>query len=76
VTKDIAGAMWFASRSDNPMVYEVRPEGDIEDDPDDKTKGISFACPKARIVALHNVPDEVIRRNRLQMLAAPPVPKP
>jgi hypothetical protein len=76
VTKDIAGAMFFASRAHNPTVYEVTPEGDIEDDPDYKTPGISFACPKAKIIALYNVPDEVIRRNRLQMISAPPVPKP
>jgi rifampin ADP-ribosylating transferase len=67
--KDIAGAMWFASRSDNPMVYEVTPEDDLEDDPDHKIKGISFACPKAKIIALHNVPPDVILRNRLQMQA-------
>src|SRR5258708_38940981 len=74
VTKDIAGAMFFASRSDSPMVYEVTPEGDTEDDPDHKTKGISFACPKAKIVALHNVPAYVVLRNRQQMRATPPVP--
>jgi hypothetical protein len=43
VTKDIARAMFFASRSDSPMVYEVTPEGALEDDPDHKTKGISYA---------------------------------
>jgi hypothetical protein len=75
VTKDVAGAMFFASRSDSPMVYEVTPEGNIEDDPDHKRPGISFACPKAKIIALHSVPDAVLRRNRLQMLAAPPVAK-
>jgi hypothetical protein len=32
VTKDIAAAMFFASGSNNPMVDEVTPEGDIEDD--------------------------------------------
>jgi Rifampin ADP-ribosyl transferase len=69
VTKEIAGAMWFASRSDSPMVYEVTPEGGLEDDPDHKRKGISFACPKAKIIGLHNVPDSVARRNRLQMLS-------
>jgi hypothetical protein len=69
VTKGIAGAMFFASRSKNPMVYEVTPEGDIEEDPDHKAEGISFACPKAKIIGLYNVPDEVIRRNR-QMMAA------
>jgi hypothetical protein len=67
VTKEIAGAMWFASRSDSPMVYEVTPEGGL--DPDHKRKGISVACPKAKIIALHNVPDSVARRNRLQMLS-------
>jgi hypothetical protein len=75
VTKDIAGAMLFASRSDSPLVYEVTPEGDIEDDPDHKIKGISFACPKAKIIATHTVPNEVIQRNRLQMFAAPPIAK-
>jgi hypothetical protein len=70
ITKDIAGAMFFASRSENPIVYEVTPEGDIEDDPDHKTKGISFACPKAKVIALYTVPEEVIQRNRWQMMAA------
>jgi hypothetical protein len=70
ITKDIASAMFFASQSGNPMVYEVTPEGDIEDDPDHKTKGISFACPMAKIIALYNVPEEVVRRNRSQMMAA------
>lgn len=76
VTKDLAGAMFFASRSDSPKVYEVTPEGNIEDDPDHKTKGISFACPKAKIVAVYNVPREVVQRNRLQMIAASSVAKP
>jgi hypothetical protein len=69
VTKDIAGAMWFASRSDTPTVYEVTPEGNIEDDPDHTGKGISFTCPRAKIIGFHNIPDEVIQRNRRQMLA-------
>ena len=76
ITTDIAGAMFFASASDNPIVYEVTPEGNIEDDPDHKTQGVSFACPKAKIVAFHKVPDEVIQQSRLQMIAAPPVAKP
>jgi len=67
--KDLAGAMWFASAADDPLVYEVTPCGEIEDDPDHKKKGISFACPKAKIIAIYNVPPDVIRRNRQQMLA-------
>jgi hypothetical protein len=70
ITKEIAGAMFFASGSDNPLVYEVEPEGELEDDPDHKGKGISFACPKAKIVGFHNIPDYVVQRNRLQMIAA------
>jgi hypothetical protein len=72
ITKDIAGAMFFASGSKSPIVYEVIPEGDIENDPDHKATGISFACPKAKIVAVYKVPDEVVRRNRLQMLTSRP----
>jgi hypothetical protein len=75
VTKDIAGAMFFASRSHSPMVYEVAPEGDVEDDPDHRTKGISFACPKAKIIGFHNIPDEVIQGNRRQMMAVSTVAK-
>ena len=70
VTKKIADAMFFASAAKKPMVYEVAPEGDIEDDPDHKTTGISFACPKAKIIGLYYVPDGVIRRNRQMMAAA------
>jgi hypothetical protein len=76
VTNDIAGAMFFASRSDSPMVYEVTPEGALEDDPDHKTKGISYACPKAKIAALHAVPPDVIQRNRQMMRAAQLTKKP
>jgi hypothetical protein len=76
VIKDIAGAMFFASRAPSPKVYEVTPEGDIEDDPDFKTPDISFACPKAKIIAIYNVPDDVVERNRRQMIAMPTVAKP
>jgi hypothetical protein len=76
VTKDIAAAMFFASASASPMVYEVTPEGDIEDDPDHRKKDISFACPKAKIIAIYEVPNDVVRRNRLQMIAVPPLANP
>jgi hypothetical protein len=70
ITKDITGAMFFASRSKNPIVYEVAPVGDLESDPDHKKPGISFACPKAKINALYNVPEAVVRANRMQMISA------
>jgi hypothetical protein len=68
ITKDIAAAMFFASRSQTPKVYEVTPEGDIEDDPDHNRKGISFACPKAKIIAVYNVPQEVVRHYQQMMV--------
>jgi hypothetical protein len=67
--------MWFASASDNPLVYEVTPEGTLEDDPDHKGTGVSFACPKAKIIAIYNVPDYVVLRNRRQMYAIANPPK-
>ncbi len=76
ITTNIASAMFFASAARNPMVYEVTPEGGVEDDPDSNEKGVSFACLKAKIIALHTVPEAVVQRNRLQMRVAGPVPKP
>jgi hypothetical protein len=52
-TKNIGDAWCFAARSNNPRVYEVTPLGKLEDDPELPTKGISFQCPKARIIALY-----------------------
>lgn len=69
-TKEIAEAMFFASIHDMPTVYEVTPAGLIEGDPDHTSDGISVACLKATIIAIHGVPSEVVRRNRMQMLVA------
>jgi|SRR4051794_37286099 hypothetical protein len=67
--------MLYASGADKPVVYEVIPEGDIEVDPDANAPGVSFACPKARIIALKKVPGRVIRRhqNKMRQEAAKPV---
>lgn len=75
VIKDVAGATWFASASDSRLVYEVTPEGKLEDDPDHKGAGVSFACPKAKIIAISNVPPDVVLRNKLQMRAIANAPK-
>src|ERR1700742_4071165 len=58
LTKNINDAWCFAIRTDNdkPRVYEVTPLGELEDDPDLPTKGISFQCPKAKIIALYEEP--------------------
>jgi hypothetical protein len=68
LTKNIGDAMYFASRSDNPLVYEVTPIGELEDDPDFPTAGVSFACPKAKIIALYSIPPAVIQFCRQKML--------
>jgi hypothetical protein len=60
LTKNIADAWFFAARSDNPRVYEVTPSGELEDDPDLPTRGISFQCPKAKIIALYHEPLGII----------------
>ncbi|UPJ53404.1 hypothetical protein IVB30_20060 [Bradyrhizobium sp. 200] len=43
------------------MVYEVEPDGEIDPDPDCKV-GVSFACPKAKIVGIHNVRGKTIEK--------------
>lgn len=67
VTPLIDHARFFASGAKKPVVYEVVPEGDVEADPDATKTGISFACPKARIIAIKKVPGRVIRRNQNKM---------
>jgi hypothetical protein len=49
---------WAAARSglDKGWVYEVEPEGTIEEDPDEDFMGMSFRCPRARIAARNIVP--------------------
>jgi hypothetical protein len=75
ITPHIDHARFYASGADKPIVYEVIPEGDIEVDPDANAPGISFACPKARIIAIKKVPGRVIRRhqNKMRQEAAKPV---
>ncbi|WP_029084347.1 hypothetical protein [Bradyrhizobium sp. th.b2] len=70
VTPHIDHARFFASGAREPVVYEVVPEGEIEADPDANKSGISFACPKARIIAIHKVPGKVIKKNRKIMQRA------
>ena len=67
LTKSIGDAWCFASASNKPRVYEVIPTGELEDDPDIKTKGISFACPKAKIIALYDEPPGIVEYCRQMM---------
>ena len=68
VTIDINDAQSYASAAPNPVVYEVVPEGMIEADPDHLGSNISFACPKAKIIALHKIPGKVIKKNKKAMM--------
>ncbi|WP_316205311.1 hypothetical protein [Bradyrhizobium sp. SZCCHNS3004] len=67
LTLSIDAARFFASSSDNPIVYEVIPIGDVEPDPDCKVPGVSFACSSARIIALHKIPGKVIKKNKKEL---------
>ena len=68
VTPNIDHARFYASAANNPVVYEVTPEGDLEDDPDCNIPGLSFACPKAKIIAIQKIPGKVIKKNRKAFL--------
>jgi hypothetical protein len=70
LTRSIDGARFFASAALKPVVYEAVPEGEIEPDPDCTEPGISIACQKAKIIALHKIPGNIIKKNRKRMRAA------
>jgi hypothetical protein len=70
LTRSIEGAQFFASAALKPVVYQAVPEGEIEPDPDCTEPGISIACQRARITAIHKIPGKVIKKNRKRMRAA------
>jgi hypothetical protein len=76
VTPSIVDARFFASAATDPVVYEVVPDGEIEPDPDCKRPGGSFACPRAKIIAIQKIPGKVIQKNRKLMVRAHRQPKP
>ncbi|MCU1287757.1 MAG: hypothetical protein JWO13_4107 [Acidobacteriales bacterium] len=43
---------------------------EIEADPDCTEPGVSIACQKAKIVAIHKIPGKVIKKNQKRMRAA------
>jgi hypothetical protein len=63
-----AHAYFFGSARPDPIVYEVAPEGAVALDPDCNT-GVSFTCPKAKIVAIHEIPRTEIAKYRAMMAA-------
>lgn len=62
-------AEFFASASPKPIVYEVEPEGELEPDPD-CISGVSFACPKAKIISIHKISGKIIKKHRKAMRRA------
>jgi hypothetical protein len=70
LTRSIDGARFFASAAPNPVVYEALPEGEIEPDHDCIEPGISIACQKARIITIHKIPGNVIKKNRRRIRVA------
>ena len=68
VTTSLTDAQLFASGSHEPVVYEVEPEGELASDPD-CTSGVSFTCPKAKIIAVHKISGKKIRKARKVLIA-------
>jgi hypothetical protein len=69
ITPSIDAARFFGSGArGKEIVYEVIPEGELEPDPDDQQPGGSFACPTARIIAIHKIPGKVIKKNQKTMI--------
>jgi hypothetical protein len=75
LTRSIDGARFFASAAPNPVVYEAVPEGELEADPDCTEPGVSIACQKTKIIAIHKIPGKVIKKNQKRMRAAAATPQ-
>ena len=69
VTTVYRDAQLFASPHRKPVVYEVEPEGALDDDPDVEQPGHSYACEKAKITAIHRVPGKVVKKVRQAALS-------
>jgi Rifampin ADP-ribosyl transferase len=70
VTTELTDAQFYAAASKDPIVYEVEPQGILEDDPDCRGPGRSYACEKAKIIAIHKVRGKSIKKARKKMLLA------
>ena len=46
------------------LAYVVKPDGDIEPDPDCKVPGGSFACQRAKVIAIKKIPGKIIKKHR------------
>lgn len=68
IVKNFVQAAPWAAQHPHPVIYEVEAEGKIEDDPDNKKPGTSFQCPKAKIIAIHTVPADMLHAARKLLL--------
>jgi hypothetical protein len=66
VSTRLNDAQFFASGSQKPVVYEVEPEGELASDPD-CSSGVSFTCPKAKIISVHKIPGKIIKKHQKAM---------
>lgn len=65
VTNFLVDAQYFASKDNfDPVVYVVEPGGDIEPDDDNTSPGRSYACTRAKIVAVQEISKKKIRQAR------------
>jgi hypothetical protein len=67
VREFVEAAPWAAHHKD-PIIYEVEPEGKVENDPDVEKSGLSYRCPKAKIVAVHTIPTNLLLAAQLELL--------
>lgn len=77
LTDSLAAATMFAALhpSGRGQVYEVRPDGPLEPDPDCRAEGLSFQCPRATVVRMFKVRGKDRKRVRRALLAGRPIPE-
>ena len=63
----VKSALW-AAQHQNPVVYEVEPEGVVENDPDVEKPELSYRAYKAKIIAIHQVPPDMLAAARKELL--------
>lgn len=65
VTHHLQDAQLFAAKdNEDPVVYVVDPVGDLEPDGDNQNPGRSFACERAKIVAVIKISARKIQQAR------------
>jgi hypothetical protein len=66
-TEKLAALIFAVGQGPTGTVYEVAPIGELEADPDCDEPGMSYACPRARVVRKVTFSDDV-RRHALKAL--------